>query len=91
MDGDIEMDRRTFLTIAIGAGLTSFGATAFSKRSLTASSFQGSSNLLKQNKNISIRDAGNQVRKFYGTAISEEALQRDINYSKLIARECSVA
>jgi endo-1,4-beta-xylanase len=85
------MDRRTFLTIAIGAGLTSFGATAFSKRSLTTSSFQGSSNLLKQNKNISIKDAANQGKKFYGTAISEATIDKDSNYANLIAKECSVA
>jgi endo-1,4-beta-xylanase len=85
------MDRRTFLTIAIGVGLTSFGATKFYKGSLTASSFQGNSNLLKENKNISIRDAANQVRKYYGTAISETAIEEDIYYNKLITRECSVA
>ncbi len=91
------MDRRTFLMAAIAAGSTSLAAN-YLKRSNYAdnttpkslSSFQGTVNS-KQNKNVTIKDAASQVKKFYGTAISEIVIEQDSNYANLIARECSVA
>jgi endo-1,4-beta-xylanase len=85
------MDRRSFLATAIGAGLTTFSAAKFFQSNLTATSLPSDFNLSKQNKNVSIKDAAKQVKKFYGTAISETTIEKDSNYANLIAKQCSVA
>ncbi len=68
---------------AIAAGSASLTAN-YVKRSSNAdnttpkslSSFQATVNS-KQNKNISIKDAASQVKKIYGTAISETVIEQD--------------
>ncbi|MBA3920788.1 MAG: endo-1,4-beta-xylanase [Nostocaceae cyanobacterium] len=84
------MNRKKFITTAIGAGLASSLIYKYLNPDSAISSASSETDILKQNKNLSLKAAASNVRKLYGTAISENVVQ-DINYANLISRECSVA
>jgi endo-1,4-beta-xylanase len=83
------MNRRIFLTTAIGASLTPFIVSKYFNSSLSARPFKN--NQFPQNKNITLKEAARRVNKFYGTAIAESLIEQNTAYAKLIASECSVA
>jgi endo-1,4-beta-xylanase len=83
------MNRKKFITTAIGAGLASSLIYKYLNPD-TAISSASSETELKQHKNLSLKAAASNVRKLYGTSISETVAQ-DVNYANLISRECSVA
>lgn len=92
------MYRRRFLATAIGAGLTSFFASKYFTNgekkieTMSLSSFsQDIDNLLKQNKNLTLKQAASSVKKFYGSAISEAVIEQDKAYANLIRSQCSIA
>jgi len=84
------MNRRQFVNTAIGAGFASVLIYKYLNRDFSASSVSPIDNF-KLDKNLSLKAAASNVRKFYGTAISDTDLAQDVNYANLISRECSVA
>jgi endo-1,4-beta-xylanase len=98
------MKRRKFITTAITTavctGITSFAVHKYlnnSNSSLSAenigtisSKYPNIDKLLKRNQNISLKQSARLVKKFYGTAISETALEKDKAYSNLVKSECSI-
>ena len=82
------MNRRQFISTAVGA--VALGLIYKYLNRVSASS-PPPIDILKSDKNLSLKVAASNVRKLYGTAISETAIAQDINYANLISRECSVA
>lgn len=71
---------------ATGAGLVSCSNLLSNDTPITASNASP-----VEKTSTSLKDAASQVKKFYGSAISEKDIEQDKAYSNLISSECSVA
>jgi endo-1,4-beta-xylanase len=80
------MDRRQFLMTATGAALASC-STLYKNDTFIGT--QNNSAAIAAT--TSLKDAARRANKFYGCAISEQNIERDPAYAKLIKNECSIA